>query len=87
MKYSLRKLKNKNLFKRHKYPSPDALNIKYFGTLSYNHWVFLVSLNSPILKFKKNGMPKKRLDVTLRWPLTRPQRRYVQNVLSEPLII
>ena len=27
-------LKNKNLFKRHKYPSPNALNIKYFCTLS-----------------------------------------------------
>ena len=39
MKYSLQILKNKNLFKRHKYPSPNALNIKYFWTLSDNHWV------------------------------------------------
>ena len=22
-------------------PSPNALNIKYFGTLSHNHWGFL----------------------------------------------
>ena len=35
MKYSLRILKNKNLFKRHKYPSPEAFNIKY------NNWEFL----------------------------------------------
>ena len=41
MKYSLQILKNKNLFKRHKYPSPNALNIKYFWTLSYNNWGFL----------------------------------------------
>ena len=34
----LRKLKNKNLFKRHKYSSPNVLNIRYFGALSYNHW-------------------------------------------------
>ena len=40
MKYSLQILKNKNLFKRHKNPSPNALKIKYFWTLSYNHWVF-----------------------------------------------
>ena len=60
MKYSLRKLKNKNLFKRHKYPSPNALNIKYFWTLSYNHWAFLVSLNWPILKFKKKRYAEER---------------------------
>ena len=30
MNYSLPILKNKNLFKRHKYCSPNALNIKYF---------------------------------------------------------
>ena len=41
MKYSLRILKNKNLIKRHKHPSPDALSIKYFWTLSYNHWELL----------------------------------------------
>ena len=54
MKYSLQILKNKNLFKRLKYPSPNALNIKYFSTLSYNYWEFL-----------ENGMPKKRLDTAL----------------------
>ena len=32
MKYSLQISKNKNLFKRHKYPSPNALNIKHFWT-------------------------------------------------------
>ena len=32
MKYSLRILKKKNLFKRLKYPSPNAMNIKYFDT-------------------------------------------------------
>ena len=41
MKYSLQILKNKNLFKRHKYPSPTALNIQYFWTFSYNYWGFL----------------------------------------------
>ena len=65
MKYSLRTLENKNLFKRHKYPSPDALNIKYFWTLSYKHWGFLVSLNYPILNFKKKVCPQKRLDAAL----------------------
>ena len=29
---------NKNLFKRLKYPSPNALKIKYFGAISYNYW-------------------------------------------------
>ena len=38
--YSLRILKSKNLFKRHEYPSPNALNIKYFWTFNYNHWGF-----------------------------------------------
>ena len=37
VKYSLWILKNKNLFKRHKY----TLNIKYSRALSYNHWGFL----------------------------------------------
>ena len=32
MKYNQQILKNKNLFKRSKYPSPNALNIKYFWT-------------------------------------------------------
>ena len=26
------------LFSRDKYPSPNAFNIKYFWTLSCNHW-------------------------------------------------
>ena len=58
MKYSLLILKNKNLFKRHKYPFPNALNTKYFLTLSYNHWGFWVSLNYPVLNFKKTVCPK-----------------------------
>ena len=58
MKLSLQILKNKNLFKRHKYPSPNALNIKYFWTLSYYHWGFWVSLNYLILNFKKTICPK-----------------------------
>ena len=41
IKYSLWKFKNKNIFKRHKYPSPNASSIKYFWTLTYNHWGFL----------------------------------------------
>ena len=41
--------KNKNLFKRHKYTSPNALNIKYFWIISYNHWeVFgIIKLSNP----------------------------------------
>ena len=38
MKYNPQILKNKKLFKRLKYPSTNALNIKYFWTLSYNKW-------------------------------------------------
>ena len=34
MKYSPQILKNKNLFKRLKYPSPKALNSKYFLMLT-----------------------------------------------------
>ena len=41
MKHCLQILKNESLFKRHKYPSSNSLNIKYFWTLSYNHWGFL----------------------------------------------
>ena len=33
-------LRNKTFFKRLKYPSPNALNIRYFWTLSYNYWGF-----------------------------------------------
>ena len=53
MKYSLRKRKNKNLFKRHKYRSTNALNIKYFGPLPTTVGLFWVSLNYPILNIKK----------------------------------
>ena len=65
MKYSLRILKKKNVFKRHKDLSLNALNDKYFWTLSYNHCFFLVSLNYPILNFKKTVCPKKCLDAAL----------------------
>ena len=41
MKYSVWILKNKNIFKRHKHPSPNALNTKYFWILSYNYCRFL----------------------------------------------
>ena len=53
------------LFKRHKYPSPNALNIKYFWTLSYNHWEFLgiTKLSNPWLQ--ENGMPPKCLNLAL----------------------
>ena len=43
------------IFSKDKYPSPNALNIKYFWTLRYNHWgggEGLVSLNYQILNFK-----------------------------------
>ena len=64
MKYSLQILKNKNLFKRHKYPSPNALSIKYFSTFSYNRGFFSITkLSNPELQEK--GIPKKRLDVAL----------------------
>ena len=51
-------LKIKNFFKRLEYPSPNALNIRCFWTLSYNYWRFGVSLNYPILNFKKTVCPK-----------------------------
>ena len=65
IKYSLWILKNKNLFNRHKYPPTNALNMKYFWTLSYKHWWFLSisKLSNPQLQ--ENGMPKKCLDVAL----------------------
>ena len=65
MKCSLRILKNKNLLKKHKYLFPNALNMKYFWTLSYNHWGFfdITKLSNPQLQEKV--MPKKRLDVAL----------------------
>ena len=51
-------LKNKHFFKRPKYPSPNALNIRYFWTLTYNYWGFEVSLSYRILNFKKMVCPK-----------------------------
>ena len=65
MKYSLRIIKNKNLFKRHKYPSLNALSIKYFQTLSYNHWGFfgITKLSNP--HFQEKVCPKKRMDAAL----------------------
>ena len=65
MKYSLQILKNKNLFKRYKYPSPYSLNIKYFWTLMYNHGGFLGITKLPNPSLQENGMPKKRLDAAL----------------------
>ena len=57
MKYSLQILKNENLFKRHTYPSQNALNIKQFQKLSYDHWGFsgITKLSNPYLQ--ENGMP------------------------------
>ena len=66
MKYSLQMLKTL-LFKRHKYPSPNALNIKYFWTLSYNHWAFLGITKYQIHNFKKTVCPPKSLDLALPW--------------------
>ena len=65
MKYSLQILKNKIFFKRLKYPSPNALNIRYFWTLNYNYWGFggIAEISNPYLQ--ENGMPKKRMDVAL----------------------
>ena len=65
MKYNPQILKNKKLFKRLKYPSTNALNIKYFWTLSYNKWGVwgITKLSNPELQ--QNGMPKKRLDAAL----------------------
>ena len=58
MKYSLRILKNKTLFKRHKYPFPNALNVKYFWTISYNQWGFLGITKLSILNLAKMVWPK-----------------------------
>ena len=62
MKYSLQILKNENFFKRLTYPSPNALNIKYFWHSATIIGGFWVSLNYPILNFKKMIWPKKHLD-------------------------
>ena len=69
MKYSLQILKNRNLFKRHKYPSPNAWNIKMFlDPQLYKHWRFWVSLSYPILNFKKLVCPKSvRMRHSLCW--------------------
>ena len=52
MKYGLQILKNKIIFKGHKYPSSYTLSIKYLLTLSYNHWKFLgiIKLFHPYFK-------------------------------------
>ena len=65
MKYSLWILWNKNYFKRLKYPSPNALNIKCFWHSATIIGGFGVSLNYPILNFKEMVYPKKGLDVAL----------------------
>ena len=57
MKYSPEILKNKNFFKTRKYSFPNALSIKYFWTLGYNHWGVL-----GITKLSNLSMPQKRLD-------------------------
>ena len=52
-------LKNKSLFKRLKYASPNALNIKYFWALSATIiGGFWISLNYPIFNLKKTVCPK-----------------------------
>ena len=58
-------LKNKIFFKRLKYPFPNALNIRYFWTLSYNYWGFagITKLSNPQLQ--ENDMSKKRVDAAL----------------------
>ena len=58
MKYSLLIFKNKNLFKRQKYPSPNTLNIKYFEHSPITIMGFGVSLKYPIFNFKKTVCPK-----------------------------
>ena len=65
MRYSLRILENKNLFKRHNYPSPNTLNIKYFWTISYNHWgvLSITYLSNP--EDRESCMPKKHQDAAL----------------------
>ena len=56
MKHSVQILKDKNIFSRHKYPSLNALKIKYFSTLTTTirgegGRGEGVSLNYPILNF------------------------------------
>ena len=72
-------LKNKRFFKRLKYPSPNALNTRYFWTLSYNYWGFggITKISNPELK--ENGMPKKRMDAAL-------QEKSISQVLLKHFI-
>ena len=59
MKYSLQILKNRNLFKRHKYPSPNAWNIKMFlDHQLYKHLRVLGTTKLSNLNFKKLVCPK-----------------------------
>ena len=62
MKYSLPILKNKTFFKKHNYLYPNALKIKYFWNLSYNHWGFWDITKPSNPKLEENGMPKESLD-------------------------
>ena len=75
MKYSLKIVKNINIFKRHKYPSPNALNAKYLWTLSYILF-FGVSLKYPLIKFKKTVCPK---SVWMRHYLYHTKHTYTQS--------
>ena len=58
-------VKNTKIFSRDKYPSPNALKIKYFCTVSYNHWGLLgiTKLSNPPLQ--ENSMSQKCLNVVL----------------------
>ena len=59
MRYSLQILKSKNLVRRHNYPSPNALNIEFYGPSATIIGGFWVSLIYSILNFKKMVCPKK----------------------------
>ena len=65
MKYSLRLLRNKNLFRRHKYRSPNCIEYQMFLDPQLHPLGFLgiTKLSNPS---QENGMPKKRLDAALR---------------------
>ena len=54
-----------NLFKRHKYPSPNALNIKFFGHSATNIGGFWVSINYPTLNWKKRYAQKMSWCITV----------------------
>ena len=64
MKYSLRILKNKNIFKT-QISLPKSNEHQIIWKLSYNHWGFLgiAKLSNP--KLQENLMSKKRLDAAL----------------------